>query len=326
MKTYVNSGSIGLLILTVLSCNDPEMSMQQNCLGSQAVRTDWSAASATRSFIQKASGNPVFNVPDQINIVPYAFINSAHRCGGDVTLDSVYSLKGDCCNALRVADKLSTSPELRWPSISNSLIVAAIFKEPVELFSNGLSIRNTSAIVWAWDSGMNTGSQSGGVTYVNYADGRKVVDSRVTALQPDPLEAGRMYTWCVWAWDDDGTQIVKSSASIPFITEELALNKADMGLIHGDWHLVNAIRKGDSQNITSTFPLSHMSIKLNCPGGTCVINKSKPVSIVLREDEYVDFAEPQFGIDHLEVKWVCQNSISAVATYSGAEVQVLFKR
>jgi hypothetical protein len=326
MKNYVNSSSVGLLILIALSCTDADVTMQQNCLGSQSTRTNWCGTSSTNSFIQKASANPVFNVSDKINISPYSFINSAHLCGGDATLDSVCSLKSDCCNALRVIDKLSTSPELRWPSISNSLIVAAIFMEPVELFSNGQSIRNTNSIVWAWDSGMETGSQSGGVTYINYNDGRKVVDSKVTQLPPEPLEIGRMYTWCVWAWNDEGTQIVKSSAAIPFIAEGLSLNKSDIGLINGDWQLTTAVRKIDSQNITSTFPLAHISINLTCEGGTCVINKSKSMGIALREDEYIDFAEPEFGIEHLELRWLCQNSISAATNYNGAEVQVLFKR
>jgi hypothetical protein len=327
MKTYVYACLVGLFSLTAINCTENDPPIEPGCFGnSSAIATDHCSSAPISSFVQKASVSPVFNVSDRINIASYAFINSDHRCGGDAALDSVCTFKNDCCNALRVVDKLSTTPELRWPVITNPLIVAAIFKDPIDLFPNGMSIRNTGSIVWTWDSGMGTGAQSGGTMYIDYSDGRKVVDSRVTDLPPEPLEPGRIYTWCVWAWNEGGTQIIKSSSAIPFVAQGFDLNKSDIGTINGDWRLVNAVRQTDLQNMTTVFPLHHISLNLTCEGGTCVINRSKSMGIALREEEYIDFAEPQFGIEHLELQWLCSNSISATTHYNGADVQVLFKR
>src|ERR1041385_9444426 len=181
MKKYFDKCCVGFAFLFVLSCMNSNETPKNDCMqAAHPVAMDMCSCQSITGFVQKISSNPIFNVQNKIGVSGYSFIAGNYNAGGDVKIDSICNLHGDCCNVLRLVDRLSSTPEFRWNTISNKLIVAAIFDSPVELFPNGLSIKNTESVIWTWDSGMGSGSQSSGVTFLNYADGKRVINSQVT--------------------------------------------------------------------------------------------------------------------------------------------------
>ena len=324
MKKSLNKSRVGFILL-VLGCADA-VELKNECTSSSMEAVNMCGNQSLNAFVQKFSVNPFLDASTQIIIPGYSFVSGNFSSGGDSKLNEICELKNDCCNALRLVDRFPSLPEFRWNSVNNELIVAAIFEAPVELYPNGLSIRNTGSIVWTWDSGMGTGSQSGGVTYVDYLDGKRVIDSKVTNEAPQPLERGKMYEWCVWAWNDEGTQIVSASSAIPFVVDELNIEKNDIRVIHGDWLLKSAIRKIDSQDLKDSFPLTHLTFNTDCSGGLCIINNLETVTINLRENQYIDFSDSGTGINSLKVNWLCQNSLQALTQLNGVEFDVLFTR
>src|SRR5437868_1398287 len=136
MRTHFNKSCVGFIVLFAFSCTEANEMVSNDCTkGSQSIAVDMCGYQPIKGFVQKVSSNPIFNVQNKIGVSEYSFIASEYSSGGDLKIDSMCNLGGDCCNMLRIVDRFSSTPELRWNTVSNKLIVAAIFEAPVELFA-----------------------------------------------------------------------------------------------------------------------------------------------------------------------------------------------
>ncbi|MFY7908960.1 MAG: hypothetical protein ACOVO2_05390 [Emticicia sp.] len=130
------------------------------------------------------------------------------------TIISNYNLK-DYVKVLQVVnEKTSFNLSFSWKVTNHKYVMAAIFKDIIQIKENKIS--NKEAIVWSWNSTEKDIGQ------VKYSDGK------ITTLDKDGLfaysdvkeglKAGN-YVWAVWAWDNNGINIIASSREFPFIVK-----------------------------------------------------------------------------------------------------------
>jgi hypothetical protein len=218
------------------------------------------------------NSNPIFDNSTLIGIPPYSYPASDEdipifgnliELNGDVSIDGVSNSSG-CCGKLSAIDKFPMRPTLEWDNIQSNLMAAAIFKNKIEISLDGHRIENVNDIVWTWNSGMNTGSQSSGKIVVEYLDGKDVTNGE-TQESNTPLEANKTYIWGVWAWNEAGTEIAFSSKAIPFIVESLeSLPVISFEQLDGNWQLESATRQSDGVDLTQSFPIQNIDINVTC--------------------------------------------------------------
>lgn len=110
-----------------------------------------------------------------------------------------------------IVDTLTSMPVLRWDSLETELIVAAIFRSPIQVLNGEIS--NTGDMVWIWHSGLDQGTDG----MLAFTDGRSITDGNLNSLsQPQPLPAMQTFYWGVWSWDDSGIKIIYSSRQLTF--------------------------------------------------------------------------------------------------------------
>jgi hypothetical protein len=109
-------------------------------------------------------------------------------------------------------DTVAATPTFTWRATGRKYVYLAVFTK--NLVVSGGRIANTEDNIWAWHSGLGTGREGN----VSFSDG---VDVRDGVLQigkpPTPLTSGNGYLWAVWAWQDDGTEIVASTKEMYFV-------------------------------------------------------------------------------------------------------------
>lgn len=96
-----------------------------------------------------------------------------------------------------------------WKTTNRKNMMVAIFKQVIKV--NDSEISNKEDIVWIWTpQGIDTGK-------IKFSDGQRVsllkenfVYSKAQNLNPG------FYVWCIWAWDDQGVNIITSSRELPF--------------------------------------------------------------------------------------------------------------
>jgi hypothetical protein len=105
----------------------------------------------------------------------------------------------------------TTTPDIAWRTTGKALVVAAIFSKPIAVIAG--RITNPTDMVWAWHTGLGTGSEG----TVAFSDGDAPrSDDLASSDRPSPLSRGQTYYWAVWAWDEGGRSIAASSASSYF--------------------------------------------------------------------------------------------------------------
>ena len=122
-----------------------------------------------------------------------------------------YSVRGDTSYQTSYPDTVNSLPSLRWDSMGISIISAAIFTHHIHV--TGSQIENTEDIVWLWHSG---DAMSGEEGYIQYSDGRNVINGDIDYENPaDSLDEG-LYYWAVWGWGKSGTRVLYSSRELEF--------------------------------------------------------------------------------------------------------------
>ena len=143
----------------------------------------------------------IFSNSYQIKIPSYTYFDGEGN--------SIF-VRGDSSYLASYPDTLNGLPLLAWDSIGLKLINVAIFKSPIVVLNN--EIVNFEDIIWKWHSGMNFGKEG----YVQYLDGRDVINGEIDeSVTPTPLEESTYY-WGVWAWNSDGKKILYSSRALEF--------------------------------------------------------------------------------------------------------------
>ena len=101
-----------------------------------------------------------------------------------------------------------------WQPTNYKKIIVAIFDDVIKVENNEIS--NKSAIKWLWTSQFDKDKGS-----VLISEGKiSTFQNGKFILSEIPqtgftLKSG-FYVWCVWAWDENGLNIIASSKEIPF--------------------------------------------------------------------------------------------------------------
>jgi hypothetical protein len=99
-----------------------------------------------------------------------------------------------------------------WQPTSYKKIMVAIFDDVIKVENNEIS--NKSAIKWLWTSQSDKGSVLISEGKISTFQNDKFILSEIPKTG-FTLKSGS-YVWCIWAWDDNGLNIVASSREIPF--------------------------------------------------------------------------------------------------------------
>lgn len=148
--------------------------------------------------------NPVFPGSSLITVKPYEYHVD----------DVLYQFRGSELSDIDDLDIFPPTPLLRWEPTGASLVAAAIFDD--RIIANDVGIFNVNNIVWMWHSGLNTSLEGS----ISYSEGRSVINGNLLpANETQPLVSGKTYFWVVWAWDESGTEVKRSTQELGFIVE-----------------------------------------------------------------------------------------------------------
>ena len=300
------------------------------------------------SLSTKINDNTIFDNTNPIFIPTYSYatppdlvgtLGSTAQVLGDTSINNLLEANG-CCELLQHIDKYPSEPIFEWENLQSNLVAAAIFNDRIRVSLDGGRIQNTEDIIWTWNSGMGTGSQSSGKTLIEYKDGKDVAGGQ-TLTTATPLEARKVYFWAVWAWNENGTAINFSSRAIPFLVVPLArfdvvsfdqLNGFALDLKNTavNWVLISAkLTNGTDQ--TSTFPVQEFRFIADCNK-----NEQRPeLSYVTfpGEEEGVIFEDPILFSEGLDIGGVlfsnfvmpCDEQLNGRAAVGGQVYDVLYQ-
>ncbi|MBN2348605.1 MAG: hypothetical protein JXJ22_07210 [Bacteroidales bacterium] len=146
----------------------------------------------------------IFTRSIKINIPSYSYISGK---------GTQIFVRGDTSYFSPVSDTLSVEPVFAWDTVNVALLHIGIFTEEIQVSQN--RIQNSNSMIWAWHSGMESGSDG----YVKYSDGISVSlgEYQGSAIPLIPLNK---YYWAVWAWNPSGTAIWFSSRQLTFVVED----------------------------------------------------------------------------------------------------------
>jgi hypothetical protein len=296
----------------------------------------------------KINDNTIFDNTSPIFIPAYAYatppglvaeLGSTVQVLGDTSINGLMEASG-CCELLQHIDKYPAEPVFEWENAQSNLVAAAIFKDRIRVSLDGGRIQNTGDIVWTWNSGMGTGSQSSGKTVIAYKDG-KDVEGGQTLASTTPLEIGKVYFWAVWAWNENGTTINFSSRAIPFLVVPMAkfnvisfdqMNGFLIGLrdVPVNWTLLSArLLNGTDQ--TGTFPVQGFTLTVDCnieegvhelsyttaPGGE--------TGLILEGLGVFDTGIEIGGVLFSNFVMPCDEQLESRATFNGQSYNVLYQ-
>ena len=149
------------------------------------------------------TGNSLFPGTERIIVNEYSYYSNG-----------VLYIVDDAITSVQKPDTFPRTPSFSWNPTDAKLVVAAVFNSRIQVNSSGIINKNNT--VWMWNTGMNTGKEGS----IAYSDGRSVKNGIILDKeQVTPLYSDSLYTWAVWAWDDSGTKITKSSREMGFIVK-----------------------------------------------------------------------------------------------------------
>lgn len=124
----------------------------------------------------------------------------------------VYRTLGDDAS-IDVPDTFPSTPSFGWHATGKSLVMVAVFDSRISVAQN--SILNKDDIVWIWHSGLYTGNEGS----IRFSDGVSL--SNMIQLEDTivPLKENYLYTWAIWAWDNNGEMVEQSSRELAFIVK-----------------------------------------------------------------------------------------------------------
>lgn len=195
------------------------------------------------------AGKTVFDSTIVISVPPYDYYDQQlFVCSGD----SFYGYLN-----VNTVDWLSSRPTLKWPKTGDQLMAAAIFENRVRVAIGGQRIVNVDDVVWAWHSGLSTGSEHENSIVLEWADGRKVVNGMVVEDEvPSPLLNNKGYVWCAWAWNEQGTKVTKSTREHPFIVgqkDNASSQLISRQQVYGGWTVATAIDSISGSSVSLPF-------------------------------------------------------------------------
>ncbi len=289
------------------------------------------------------SNSPVFSGRALIKIPPYQYTNLLGGVTHVLADSSITNLKSalsgahSCCSLYEMLDKMNISPTLEWEDSGNSLVAASIFEGFIRLSNDGSKISNVDQIVWTWNSKLQTGQKSNGKYKIAFQDGRDVDTGGKILETTTPLLKGKAYTWMVWAWNEQGTEIVASSRGIPFIVGTLQLTETlrDPRQLAKEYQLVSAIQQPGSQVIDS-FPIQiillnsfscgppfEIDLTFIVPFNDPTLNQVKGKLSFYPESAFV--LENSLGIaDPDSIKINCDKTLQIFTTFQGNKTQLTF--
>jgi len=224
--------------------------------GNQEICASFTISSVSGKYLLA----PIIPNTTRITVPQFSYVEnfSTFTFIGDSTVIKLpgTEMPSNCCEAILYLSKLSPTPGFSWFDTGDSIVACAIFKGRVTVEES--ERLNPASAVWMWNSGLQTGNHSGGKVFVQYSDGRPVLNGVIQEnSDPVPLELNQTYTWMVWAWDNQGLNIVKSSFEIPFMVGRGVLpvvSLSDTSSIIGSWELSEAMLS-DGTDITNTYEI-----------------------------------------------------------------------
>jgi hypothetical protein len=262
---------------------------------------------------------PFQNSP--IHIPAYAYDDTIHvNVRGDTVIHELIDVtKRSPCELQQIIDLTTNEPSLSWTNTKDKLVAAAIFKSRIRLDARSTIIQNDEAAVWGWHTGLKTGGVETGDKYVvDFHDGRMVRNGIIQESEmASPLKHDSVYYWLVWAWDENGTKIIRSSREIPIIvTKDAALPSILVSYaseLMGTWTLASAIDVTTNEDVTDKFYIRKMEIRNNgCkapvkftdPSGTLRTDTLYSIggwSFELENDQEFSISKPRINCDGLLV-------------------------
>ena len=110
-------------------------------------------------------------------------------------------------------DTVVSTPSFTWYATGKDFVYIGIFSD--RLIIKDKKIVNIEDNVWAWHSGLGTGREGS----IYFSDGVDVIAGELQTGVSTPLLNGRGYVWGVWAWENDGIEVIASSKEMYFIVE-----------------------------------------------------------------------------------------------------------
>lgn len=267
-------------------------------------------------YERELSLSPKFNKTDTIFIPEFHIYDLPflHHMRGDASL---YDLIGaeSCCDLLNHIDTVLNEPRLVWYDPENyKLKAVAIFDKQIKLTKDGQRILNTEDIVWTWNSGMDSGYYYDQKMEIKYSWGKMVHSASIAEGPVVPLVSGKIYSWLVWAWNDNGTQVIASSREIPFIVNGIkTISVESVRQIEGTWHINKLTNADGDEIIDDDFPISEIYFNRYCyidhrkwedrysinPTDTSQLELDHDTLYLTKETEIPKFFNPRMRCDEL---------------------------
>lgn len=108
-------------------------------------------------------------------------------------------------------DVMSSFPEFQWQQFDDPQHVMVVISKNRIIVNDG-GIVNVDDLIWAWNEGMSYSLRN-----VRYDEGRPMAEGKILYdKEPEPLQSGDIYYWCVYGWNADLSNISFSSKEFPF--------------------------------------------------------------------------------------------------------------
>lgn len=173
------------------------------------------SCSKEMDFPSQGSLNPLFSSSELISIPPYTYSENTdvYYIRGDSSINPNVVIIGGQEFILQPEDIFSSQPLLQWTATGLKFVAVGIFDEQPSVSNITDSITNPEHMIWTWNTSME-----GREGFVEYNNGISVQNGVFqNGLIPTPLSiSSQKYYWAVWAWDNNGEEILYSSLVLPF--------------------------------------------------------------------------------------------------------------
>lgn len=246
-------------ILTYYSVLFIALQVMQGCAGKDQLGcppgNPYSPCANMQGLLSALNYNPLFNSDTVIEIPPFGFRQAgiSYFFKADSSIAAVSGAAANCCNATTLMDTSCPTPGFEWSAIDNRLIACAVFSSLPQLTQDGKNISNARDIIWTWNPSFKLAARASGKMRIAFSDGLNVRDGKIIyGTDPAPLEKGKIYYWIVWAWDNNGIAVTKSSRVNVFYVPFKPLSSYTE--ILGTWEISKITRLNDGADVTALYP------------------------------------------------------------------------